>query len=244
SVAHAKAPRIAYCRRATRGATEGARMKTSIATVCLSGTLEEKMQACAAAGFDAPELFESALVVSPPSPAEIRALADRLGLTLDLYQPFRDLEGVSDELFAKNLQRLEAKFQLMQELGMDLILVPSNAGTATVSDDTIIADQLRQAAQLAQRYDMRIAYEALAWGRYVNTYWHSWQLVQAADHPNLGVCLHSFHIFSRADDPSRMPEIPAEKIYFVQLADAQDLGMDLLPWSSHHRVFPGEGSFD
>lgn len=219
-------------------------MKTSIATVCLSGTLEEKMQACAAAGFDGIEIFESDLVVSPSSPAEIRALADRLGLTLDLYQPFRDLEGVSDELFAKNLQRLEAKFQLMQELGMDLILVPSNAGTATVSDDTIIADQLRQAAQLAQRYDMRIAYEALAWGRYVNTYWHSWQLVQAADHPNLGVCLDSFHIFSRADDPSRIPEIPAEKIYFVQLADAQDLGMDLLPWSRHHRVFPGEGSFD
>lgn len=219
-------------------------MKTSIATVCLSGTLEEKMRACARAGFDGIEIFEPDLIVSPSSPAEIKALAQRLGLTLDLYQPFRDLEGVTEELFTDNLARLEAKFQLMQELGMHLILVPSNAGTATVDDDQVVADQLRRAAELAAQYNMRIAYEALAWGRFVNTYWHSWQLVEEANHPNLGICLDSFHILSRRDDPSRIPDIPGEKIFFVQLADAPDLGMDLLPWSRHHRVFPGEGSFD
>lgn len=218
-------------------------MKTSIATVCLAGTLEEKMQACARAGFDGIEIFEQDLVVSPSSPAEIKALAERLELTLDLYQPFRDLEGVTEALFEQNLHRLEAKFQLMQELGMDMILVPSNVATATVHDDAVIADQLHRAAEVAARYNMRIAYEALAWGTYVNTYWHSWQLVEAADHPNLGICLDSFHILSKNDDPGRIPAIPTEKIFFVQLADAPELGMDLLPWSRHHRVFPGEGSF-
>ena len=218
-------------------------MKTSIATVCLAGTLEEKMQACARAGFDGIEILEQDLVVSPSSPAEIKALAARLDLTLDLYQPFRDLEGVTEELFQSNLHRLEAKFLLMQELGMDMILVPSNVSTATIDDDAVVAEQLHRAAELAARYDIRIAYEALAWGTYVNTYWHSWELVQAADHPNLGVCLDSFHILSKNDDPSRIPEIPGEKIFFVQLADAPELGMDLLPWSRHHRVFPGEGSF-
>ena len=119
-------------------------MKTSIATVCLAGTLEEKMQACARAGFDGIEIFEQDLVVSPSSPAEIKALADRLDLTLDLYQPFRDLEGVTEELFQDNLHRLEAKFVLMQELGMDMILVPSNVATATIDDDAVVADQLRR----------------------------------------------------------------------------------------------------
>lgn len=56
--------------------------------------------------------------------------------------------------------------------------------------------------------------------------------------------MDSFHILSRRDDPSRITEVPGEKIFFVQLADAPDLGMDVLPWSRHHRVFPGEGSFD
>ena len=36
-------------------------MRTSIATVCLSGTLEEKMWAAASAGFDGIEVFEQDL---------------------------------------------------------------------------------------------------------------------------------------------------------------------------------------
>lgn len=219
-------------------------MKTSIATVCISGTLEEKLAACSAAGFDGVELFEQDLITSPLSPEEVRERAARLGLTLDLYQPFRDLEGVEPEQFARNLERLEAKFQLMDRLGIDTILVCSNVDTATVHDDAVIADQLRQSGELAARYGKRIAYEALAWGTYVNTYWHSWELARAAGHEAVGVCIDSFHILSRGDDPSRIAEIPGEKIFFVQLADAQPMGMDVLPWSRHHRVFPGEGGFD
>src|SRR5690625_3070498 len=211
-------------------------MKTSIATVCLAGTLEEKMQACARAGFDGIEIFESDLIVSPSSPAEIKALAERLDLTLDLYQPFRDLEGVTEELFVNNLARLEAKFQLMQELDMDLILVPSNAGTATIDDDEVVADQLRRAAELASQYNMRIAYEALAWGTFVNTYWHSWQLVKEANHPNLGICLDSFHFLSRRADPSPITDIAGDITFFVQPADAPNLGIALLT-SSAYLVF-------
>src|SRR5699024_801420 len=64
---------------------------------------------------------------------------------------------------------------------MDLILVPSNVGTATIDDDHVVVDQQRRAAELAAQYNMRIAYEALAWGTLVNTYWHSWQLVHEAN---------------------------------------------------------------
>ena len=73
------------------------KIKKTTATVCLSGTLVEKMHACAAAGFDGIELFEPDLVVAPQSPEEIRTLAERLGLDLVLYQPFRDFEGVDDQ---------------------------------------------------------------------------------------------------------------------------------------------------
>ncbi|MGO1848791.1 MAG: sugar phosphate isomerase/epimerase and 4-hydroxyphenylpyruvate domain-containing protein, partial [Microbacterium sp.] len=69
-------------------------MSTSVATVCLSGGLVEKLHACAAAGFDGVEIMDTDLVVAPESPEEIRALCDRLGLRIDMFQPFRDLEGV------------------------------------------------------------------------------------------------------------------------------------------------------
>ncbi|WP_229052407.1 bifunctional sugar phosphate isomerase/epimerase/4-hydroxyphenylpyruvate dioxygenase family protein [Aeromicrobium sp. Leaf350] len=219
-------------------------MRTSIATVCLSGTLVEKLHACAAAGFDGVEVFEPDLVACPSSPEEIRALADRLGLTLDLYQPMRDVEGVTEEQFADVLRRAEAKFALMQRLGMDLVLCCSNVGTATIDDDEVSASQLRRLGDLAQGYGVRIAFEALAWGRYVDDYRRAWRIVELADHPAVGTCLDSFHVLSRGHDPSAIEQIPGEKIFFLQLADAPALSMDVLSWSRHHRLFPGEGSFD
>ncbi|MCH1867898.1 sugar phosphate isomerase/epimerase and 4-hydroxyphenylpyruvate domain-containing protein [Nocardioides sp. CFH 31398] len=219
-------------------------MRTSIATVCLSGGLVEKLHACAEAGFDGVEVMDADLVAAYESPEEVRALADRLGLTLEMYQPFRDVEGVDEATFADTLRRAEATFALMQRLGTDLVLVCSNAGTATVDDDAVAADQLGRLADLAATYGVRVAYEALAWGRFVHDYRHAWRLVQAADRPNLGTCLDSFHILSRGHDPAAIRQIPAERIYFLQLADAPALQMDLLSWSRHHRLFPGEGSFD
>ncbi|WP_104103690.1 bifunctional sugar phosphate isomerase/epimerase/4-hydroxyphenylpyruvate dioxygenase family protein [Arthrobacter sp. 08Y14] len=219
-------------------------MRTSIATVCLSGTLEEKMRACAAAGFDGIEIFEQDLLVSPRSPEDIRDLAASLGLTLDLYQPFRDFEGVSEDLLEANLYRAEAKFSLMNRLGADTMLVCSNVATASIDDDGVAAAQLRRLGEVAAGYGIRLAYEALAWGRYVNDYEHAQRIVDLADHPNVGTCLDSFHILSRGADPSGIEKIPAEKIFFVQLADAPELSLDVLSWSRHYRVFPGEGAFD
>ncbi|MFT4084155.1 MAG: TIM barrel protein [Nocardioides sp.] len=219
-------------------------MRTSIATVCLSGGLVEKLHAASSAGFDGVEVFEPDLVAAAESPEEIRALADRLGLRLDLYQPFRDAEGVTEEAFAAVLHRAEAKFALMRRLGIDLMLVCSNVGTATIDDDEVSADQLRRLGDLAGRYDVRIAYEALAWGRYVDDYRRSARIVELADHPRVGLCLDSFHILSRGHHPAGIDEIDAERIFFLQLADAPALSMDVLSWSRHHRLFPGEGSFD
>ena len=219
-------------------------MRTSIATVCISGTLVDKLHACAEAGFDGVEIFEPDLVASPASPEEIAALAQRLGLSIDLYQPFRDAEGVTEDEFAEVLRRARAKFGLMERLGADTLLVCSNVGTATVDDDQVSADQLRRLGDEAAAHGIRLAYEALAWGKYVDDYRRAWRIVELADHPAVGTCLDSFHILSRGHDPVAIEEIPGDKIFFLQLADAPALTMDVLSWSRHHRLFPGEGSFD
>ena len=219
-------------------------MRTSIATVCLSGTLTDKLHAAAEAGFDGVEIFEPDLVASPASPEEVVALAARLGLTLDLYQPFRDAEGVSEAEFEVVVRRARAKFALMQRLGTDTMLVCSNVATATIDDDEVSASQLRRLGEEASAHGVRIAYEALAWGRFVDDYRRAWRIVELADHEAVGTCLDSFHILSRGHDPSGIEEIPGSKIFFLQLADAPLLTMDVLSWSRHHRLFPGEGAFD
>lgn len=219
-------------------------MRTSIATVCVSGTLTEKLHAIADAGFDGVEVFEPDLLASPASPEEIAALARRLGLTLDLYQPFRDAEGVTDDLFQAVLHRARAKFELMRGMGVRTMLVCSNVATATIDDERVSADQLRRLGDVAETYGVRLAFEALAWGRFIDDYRRAWRIVELADHPAVGVCLDSFHIVSRGHDLSPIGDIPGDKIFFLQLADAPALSMDVLSWSRHHRLFPGEGSFD
>ncbi|MFI8525997.1 TIM barrel protein [Promicromonospora sukumoe] len=219
-------------------------MRRSIATVCLSGSLEDKLHACADAGFDGVEIFEPDLVVTDRSPEEIRALADRLGLSLDLYQPFRDFEGVGPDQLEDNLRRARARFETMRRLGVGTVLVCSNVATATTGSDEVAAEQLRRLGDLAASYGVRVAYEALAWGKYVDDYRRSWEIARLADHEVVGVCLDSFHILSRGHDPAGIEEIPGEKIFFVQLADAPALTMDVLSWSRHHRLFPGEGAWD
>jgi len=219
-------------------------MRASIATVCISGSLREKLSAIARAGFDGYELFENDFVTSSLSAEEVRDRSADLGLTLDLYQPFRDIEGTSPEVFAAALERARRKFELMNRLGVDTILICSNVGTATIDDDALAAEQLNAMAVVAAEHGVRLAYEALAWGRYVSTYDHSWRIVQAADHPSLGLCLDSFHILSRGSDLSMIAEIPAAKLLFVQLADAPAMHLDVLSWSRHYRLFPGEGDWD
>ncbi|MFF5140523.1 bifunctional sugar phosphate isomerase/epimerase/4-hydroxyphenylpyruvate dioxygenase family protein [Streptomyces sp. NPDC013157] len=219
-------------------------MRTSIATVSLSGSLTEKLTAASRAGFDGVEIFENDLLASPLPPREIRARCADLGLTVDLYQPMRDIEAVPDDEFARNLRRARHKFELMRELGADTVLVCSSVSALAIDDDGLAASQLARLADLAQDFGIRVAYEALAWGRHVSTYDHAWQIVESAGHPALGTCLDSFHILSRGSDPKGIGDIPGEKIFFLQLADAPLLAMDVLQWSRHYRCFPGQGGFD
>ncbi|MGI9824916.1 bifunctional sugar phosphate isomerase/epimerase/4-hydroxyphenylpyruvate dioxygenase family protein [Agromyces sp. Marseille-Q5079] len=219
-------------------------MRTSIATVCLSGTLDQKLVAAREAGFDGVEIFEPDLVAAPQSPEAIRARAEQLGLSLDLYQPFRDFEGVGPELLEPNLRRARAKFALMNRLGIETMLLCSNVATARSGDEHLAAAQLRLLGDAAERFGVRIAYEALAWGRFVDSYEAAARIVRLSDHPRVGLCLDSFHILSKGHDPEAIETIPAEKIFFVQMADAPLLSMDVLSWSRHHRLFPGEGGFD
>ncbi|MDG9715904.1 bifunctional sugar phosphate isomerase/epimerase/4-hydroxyphenylpyruvate dioxygenase family protein [Streptomyces sp. DH24] len=219
-------------------------MRTSIATVSLSGSLTEKLTAAARAGFDGVEIFENDLLASPLTPEEVRDRCADLGLTVDLYQPVRDVEAVPEDVFADNLRRARHKFELMRRLGTGTVLVCSSVSPLAVDDDALAAEQLSRLADLAQDHGVRVAYEALAWGRHVSTYDHAWRIVADAGHPALGTCLDSFHILSRGSDPRGIEEIPGDKIFFLQLADAPLLAMDVLQWSRHYRCFPGQGEFD
>src|SRR4051794_9161338 len=124
-------------------------MLHSIATVSLSGGLQDKLYAIAAAKFDLVEIFENELAFFDGAPRDLRELVGQLGLDVSLFQPFFDFEATPDELFAKNLDRAQRKFDLMLELGAPMMLVSSNASSHAIADDARAAAQLRAMAEKA-----------------------------------------------------------------------------------------------
>lgn len=216
-------------------------MKTSIATVSIAGNLVEKLEAIAAAGFDGIEIFEQDFISHDGNPREVGDLIRSMGLEITLFQPFRDFEGLPDPLRAKAFDRAERKFDLMQELGTDLVLVCSSCHPAALGGVDRAAGDFHALGERAAKRGLRVGFEALAWGHHVNDHRDAWEIVRRADHANVGLILDSFHTLARKIDPETIRRIPGDKIFFVQLADAPLISMDLLYWSRHFRNMPGEG---
>ena len=216
-------------------------MRTGIATVSISGSLSEKLEAIVAAGFDGIEIFEQDFLADASSPREIGQQVRDYGLEIILFQPFRDFEGLPIALRRKAFDRAERKFDLIQELGTDLILVCSSMSPHALGGIDRAADDFAELGERAAARGLRVGYEALAWGRYVNDYRDAWEVVRRADHPNVGLILDSFHILGRRIDPETIRCLPGDRIFYVQLADAPAIEIDLLYGSRHFRNMPGEG---
>jgi 4-hydroxyphenylpyruvate dioxygenase len=215
--------------------------KRSIATVSLSGTLDEKLRAIAAAGFDAVEIFETDFLSFGGTPRELGRLCADLGLAICAFQPLRDFEGMPEPQRARNFARAERKFDVMQELGTDLLLICSNVAPAALGGIDRAADDLSELGERAASRGLRVGFEALAWGRHVRDYRDAWEIVRRADHAAIGLVLDSFHALALELPVEPIRAIPADRIFLVQLADAPRLDLDLLSWSRHFRCFPGQG---
>jgi 4-hydroxyphenylpyruvate dioxygenase len=218
-------------------------MQTSIATVSLSGGLAEKLEAIAAAGFSGVEIFESDLLSFNGTPKDVAAMVASLGLKIVTFQPFRDFEGMPEPQRSRTFARAERKFDLMGELGCDLLMICSNVAPDSLGGIDRAAADFHELGERARKRGIRVGFEALAWGRHISDYRDSWEVVRRADHPAIGLTLDSFHIFSRKTDLKAIRSIPADKIALVQLADAPWLDMDVISWSRHFRCFPGQGDF-
>ncbi|NTF90144.1 sugar phosphate isomerase/epimerase and 4-hydroxyphenylpyruvate domain-containing protein [Agrobacterium rhizogenes] len=216
-------------------------MKTSIATVSISGELPEKLEAIARAGFNGVEIFENDFLAFDGSPADVGRMVRDHGLEITLFQPFRDFEGMQEPLRSRTFDRAERKFDIMQELGTDLVLVCSNVSPASLGGIDRAAADFHELGERAAKRGLKVGYEALAWGRHINDHRDAWEIVRRADHPNIGLILDSFHTLSRKIDINSIRSIPKDKIFIVQLADAPLIDMDLLYWSRHFRNMPGEG---
>lgn len=163
----------------------------------------------------------------------------------------------------------------MDALGTDLLLTCSSSLPAEQLHDLFgsVIKNLRTIGIAGSEWSphpKRIAFEALSWGTIINLWSQAWEIVQAVDLENVGICLDSFNTLAREwADPTLeggiqpnatknlkksmkrlSTEVVGQKIFLLQIGDGARLKEPiekgtverpaLMTWSRSSRLFPME----
>jgi sugar phosphate isomerase/epimerase len=214
-------------------------------TITLAGPLAAKLRAIREAGFTQVMLNANDIAGHPTGADAAIEAVHKSGLRVTGFQVLRDFEGLSGHLHAYKVDIAKAMLEMCHTLGSKVLLVCSSTSAHASGDFDSLKKDLRKLAMLAVPYGIRIAYEALSWGRHVNEYPQAWEIVAEADRSNLGLAIDSFHILATGTGAERLEEIVADRIFLVQLADFmwQEIrsSEERINTARHFRVFPGEG---
>jgi len=214
-------------------------------TISLAGPLQAKLDAIRAAGFSQVMLAARDLVGHPQGWQAAVQEVKNSGLRVTGFQVLRDFEGLSGHLHAYKVDIAKAMLEMCQALGCGVMLACSSTSSHASADPAVLVRDLRKLAMLAIPLNIKIAYEALSWGRSINEFPQAWDIIAQADMPNLGLGFDSFHMFATQTALDDLELLDPEKIFLVQLADFMwneiKTVEERISTARTFRVFPGEG---
>jgi sugar phosphate isomerase/epimerase len=215
-------------------------------TITLAGPIEAKLRAVRDAGFTQIMLSARDLVGHPDGEQAAIEAVKASGLRVTGLQVLRDFEGLTGQLHEYKIDVAKSMLEMARAVGAPLLLICSTTSAHALPDFERQVRDLQKLAMLAVPLGIRIAYEGLSWGRFVDDLAGSWALVSAADRANLGLAIDSFHVLAKDSPLDVLEEIDPAKLFFVQLSDfmwsAPDTPEERRETARHLRVFPGEGA--
>ena len=214
-------------------------------TISFAGPLEAKLKATREAGFSQIMLAARDLVGHAGGWQTAVAAVKASGLRVTGFQVLRDFEGLSGHLHEYKIDIAKSMLEMCHALDCGVMLMCSSTSTHATSDTEALVKDLRKLAMLAIPMNIKIAYEALSWGRTINEFPQAWDLVCKADMPNLGLGFDSFHMFATNTPLEDLEMLDPSKIFLVQLADFMwneiKTVEERITTARHFRVFPSEG---
>jgi sugar phosphate isomerase/epimerase len=134
---------------------------------------------------------------------------------------------------------------MCHSLDSRVLLACSSTSAHGTGEASSLKKDLQKLAMLAVPYRIRIAYEALSWGRHINQLAQAAEVVQDADRANLGLAVDSFHVLANEGSVEGLDAVDPAKVFLVQLSDflwhETRTPQDRIETARHYRVFPGEG---
>jgi sugar phosphate isomerase/epimerase len=214
-------------------------------TISLAGPLEAKLKAVREAGFTQIMLAARDIVGHPEGMQAAVAAVRASGLRVTGFQVLRDFEGLSGHLHDYKMDIAKSMLDMCHALDCRLLLVCSSTSVHATGETAALVKDLRKLAMLAIPMNIKIAYEALSWGRVVNEFPQAWEIICQADMPNLGLGFDSYHMFATNTSLEELDILDPDKIFLVQLADFMWTEIksveERIATARHFRVFPGEG---
>jgi len=214
-------------------------------TISLAGALDDKLRAMREAGFSQVMLSARDIASHPGGLESAVQVVRASGLRPTGFQVLRDFEGLSGHLHAYKVDIAKAMIEMCAALGSKVLLACSSVSAHASSDPAHLARDLAKLGMLAVPHGIKVAYEALSWGRTINDTMQAWDVVVQAECPNVGIGIDSFHLIAAGSTLEDIELIDPWKIFLVQLSDFMweeaRTPEERLATARHFRVFPGEG---
>jgi sugar phosphate isomerase/epimerase len=141
---------------------------------------------------------------------------------------------------AQNLDTFKKRCEQFAELGAPLVYSPCvTAAQFTQDDYGRCLDNIRQAAEAARQFRLKVAAEFVRNSTFLASLPTALRLHRAAAHPNFGILFDCYHFWSGPSKFEDLDLIQPGEIIHAHLNDTQDLPRELLDLRS--RVIPGDG---
>ena len=174
----------------------------------------------------------------------IKAFCNTQNIEILSLAPFKNFEAHTSPLSTR-LAAAKHWLEIAQALGATYLQVPSQFDTDnSIDDEGLAVKELQELADLAGAVGVSIAYEAVAWGRFVATWQDAWKIVEKVGLMNFGLCWDAFHVLARIWGDCTVPSgkidggdealkksldefvtvlkgKDAEKIFYVQFSDGE-----------------------
>jgi sugar phosphate isomerase/epimerase len=213
-------------------------------TLSLAGSLEAKLAAIRAAGFQ--QVMVSAPDVSShPGGMDAAVRAVRAsGLRVTALQALRDFEGTEGVLREYKLNVAKSMLEMCAAIGSPVLVATSSTIKSSSTDLAVISRDLRRLAMLALPLGIKVAYVAQYRGHAVRDLETALAVAGDAGMPNLGIGIDSFTALAAGSALDELEKVFPETLVLIQLSDfmvAEVASLSELAFAEHLRVFPGEG---
>ena len=212
----------------------------------MRASLKTDFEAAKEAGFDYVEIWAAKLrkFLHDRTTDELKNLIDQSGvppLSINSIEhvTFRDANAYkSIKAECEELSRVAAK------IGCPfIVVVPGKLPNSGVSRDEVVTESVRVLSELcdiAARHDVALAFEFLGQTDCsVQTLDLAHEIVSAADRPNLGLVIDSFHFYAGGSTIEMIEAVEPRLIYVFHINDAENLPREQL--LDRHRLLPGLG---